>query len=78
MAARKPEPIDHLIAANIRFYRVRRGLSRTMLAARVELSEARLGALEMANRSITAAELLRIARALETPVGQFFAGDVPA
>ncbi|HVT28205.1 MAG TPA: helix-turn-helix transcriptional regulator [Lacipirellulaceae bacterium] len=76
MTSHKLEPVDHLIAANIRYYRSLRGLTREMLAKRVDMSPGRLRCYETGQSSIGAAGLLQIARALEVPIGQFFAGDV--
>ena len=66
--------IDELLGRSLGRLRVARGLSAEMLGARARLSAATVARFEAGTERATAAELFRLAEALDIPVEGFFDG----
>lgn len=67
---------DHLlsIGAEIRMIRTARGFSQESFARFVELDRSYIGGVERGERNLSSLNLIKIAHALEVPVGEFFKG----
>lgn len=63
------DPLDQLIGRNIRFYRTTKRLSQTTLGERVGVTFQQIQKYENAATRVAASRLIRIARALDVPVG---------
>lgn len=62
------------IGAEIRLIRTQRGFSQESFARFVELDRSYIGGVERGERNLSALNLIKIATALEVPVGEFFKG----
>jgi len=72
MATRKSGPLDVLVGARIRTFRVNRGMSQTVLAARTGVTYQQLQKFERGTERVGASRLSRIAVVLDISVGEFF------
>jgi transcriptional regulator with XRE-family HTH domain len=70
-----PDPLDQVIGRNIRFYRIKRGLSQTALGESISVTFQQIQKYEKAANRVPASRLIRIARALRVPVAAFWGGD---
>ena len=59
------EPILDIIAANIRYYRKKAGISQEKLGELAELHRTYIGGVERGEYNVTARNIARIARALD-------------
>lgn len=86
MARRKPTPrkarsrpaILRPLGAQLRRLRLERQLSQEELAERAELNYKYIGRIELAKAEPGADVLVRLARALDIPIGEIFAKIMPA
>jgi transcriptional regulator with XRE-family HTH domain len=69
-------PIDMFVGGRVRLRRIQLGLEFTSLAAKVEISQTRLRAIEAGRERIGASLLVEICRELREPPGFFFEGPV--
>lgn len=65
------DPLDQLIGRNIRSYRIKAGLSQVALGASIGVTFQQVQKYENAITRVAASRLVRIARALDVPVGAF-------
>ena len=72
MATRKSGPLDVLVGTRIRTFRVNRGMSQAVLAARTGVTYQQLQKYERGTERVGAGRLSRIAAALDVSVGEFF------
>ena len=72
MATRKSGPLDVLVGARIRTFRVDRGMSQAVLAARTGVTYQQLQKYERGTERVGAGRLSRIAAVLDVSVGEFF------
>jgi transcriptional regulator with XRE-family HTH domain len=72
MATRKSGPLDVLVGARIRMFRVNRGMSQTALAERTGVTYQQLQKYERGTERVGASRLLRIATVLDVSVGEMF------
>jgi transcriptional regulator with XRE-family HTH domain len=72
MATRKSGPLDVLVGARIRTFRVNRGMSQAVLAARTGVTYQQLQKYERGTERVGAGRLSRIAAVLDVSVGEFF------
>jgi len=72
MATRKSGPLDVLVGARIRTFRVNRSMSQTVLAARAGVSYQQLQKFERGTERVGVGRLSRIAAVLDVSVGDFF------
>jgi transcriptional regulator with XRE-family HTH domain len=73
----EPDPVDRHIGRRLRLRRAMLGLPRAVLARDLRLDEIRLMAHETGSAPLSVALLVRLAQALDTPIG-FFLEDAPA
>jgi transcriptional regulator with XRE-family HTH domain len=73
-----PDPLDQLIGRNVRFYRLKRGLSQSGLGASIGASYQQIQKYEKAANRVPASRLIQIARALRVPAAAFWGGDAEA
>lgn len=64
--------LDHVIAANIRFYRARARLTQAALASAVGVTFQQIQKYEKATNRIAASRLFEIAKILSVDVGELF------
>lgn len=69
---RQADPIDLMVAINIKRRRVDRGLSRLQLAEHLGISLQQMAKYETGSNRVSAARLYAIAQALEVSVGWFY------
>jgi transcriptional regulator with XRE-family HTH domain len=67
-----PDPLDQLIGRNVRFYRLKSGLSQSGLGASIGASYQQIQKYEKAANRIPASRLIQIARALRVPAAAFW------
>ena len=72
MATRKSGPLDVLVGSRIRTFRMNRGMSHAVLAARAGITYQQLQRYERGTERVGASRLSRIAAALDVSVGEFF------
>jgi len=72
MATRKSGPLDVLVGARIRTFRVNRGMSQAVLAAQIGVTFQQLQNYECGTERVGAGRLLRIAAVLDVSVGELF------
>ncbi|MFL9827723.1 helix-turn-helix domain-containing protein [Rhodoplanes sp. SY1] len=72
MPGKPPDPLDLLIGRNIRFYRLRRGLSQSALARAIGVTYQQVQKYERGLNRISAAQLYRAATALGVPIPILF------
>ena len=72
MATTKSGPLDALVGARIRMFRLNRGMSQTVLAERIGVTFRQLQKYERGTDRVGAGRLSLIAAALGVPVGEFF------
>jgi transcriptional regulator with XRE-family HTH domain len=70
----KPDPIDALIAANVRAIRARRQERQVDLAADLGWSQPVVGDLENGRRRVTMADMLKLCRVLEVDLRELLRG----
>ena len=72
MAVRKSGPLDAMVGAKIRMFRINRGLSQTALAERVGVSFQQVQKYEKGANRVGASRLSQIASVLGITVGELF------
>ena len=72
MATRKSGPLDALVGARIRMFRVSRGMSQAVLAERTGVTYQQLQKYERGTERVGASRLSRIAFVLDVSVGEMF------
>lgn len=72
MATRKPGPLDALVGARIRMFRMNRGMSQVVLAERTGVNYQLLQKYERGTERVGASRLSRIAAVLGVSVGELF------
>jgi transcriptional regulator with XRE-family HTH domain len=72
MAARKPGPLDAMVGAKIRIFRVNRGISQTALADQIGVSFQQVQKYEKGANRVGASRLSEIASVLGISVGDLF------
>ena len=72
MATRKTGPLDAMVGARIRMFRVDRGMSQTVLAERIGVTFQQIQKYERGANRVGASRLSQIASALDVSVGEFF------
>jgi transcriptional regulator with XRE-family HTH domain len=72
MAARKSGPLDAMVGAKIRMFRINRGMSQTALAERVGVSFQQVQKYEKGANRVGASRLSQIASVLGITVGELF------
>ncbi|WP_405070880.1 helix-turn-helix domain-containing protein [Kribbella sp. NBC_01510] len=70
----KPEPVDALIAGNVRAIRARRKERQADLAADLGWSPPVVGDLENGRRRVTVADMIKLCRALEVDLHELLHG----
>jgi transcriptional regulator with XRE-family HTH domain len=72
MAVRKSGPLDAMVGAKIRMFRINRGMSQTVLAERVGVSFQQVQKYEKGANRVGASRLSQIASVLGIAVGELF------
>ena len=72
MATRKSGPLDALVGARIRMFRMNRGMSQIVLAERTGVNYQQLQKYERGTERVGANRLSRIAAVLDVSVGELF------
>ena len=72
MAVRKPGPLDAMVGAKIRVFRVNRGISQTALAEKIGVSFQQVQKYEKGANRVGASRLSQIASVLGISVGELF------
>jgi transcriptional regulator with XRE-family HTH domain len=72
MSARRPDPLDAIVGAKIRIFRVNRGLSQSDLAKKIGVTFQQVQKYEKGANRVGAGRLSRIAAALGVSVGELF------
>jgi transcriptional regulator with XRE-family HTH domain len=72
MAVRKSGPLDAMVGARIRMFRINRGLSQTVLAERIGVSFQQVQKYEKGANRVGASRLSQIASVLGISVGELF------
>jgi transcriptional regulator with XRE-family HTH domain len=72
MVARKPGPLDAMVGARIRVFRINRGMSQTALAEKIGVSFQQVQKYEKGANRVGASRLSNIASALGISVGELF------
>ena len=80
MSAKTPDPLDVLVGAKIRIFRIHRGMSQSDLAAKIGVAFQQVQKCEEGTNRIGARRLSRIAAVLGISVGELFEsyGSKPA
>lgn len=73
----RPDPLDHLIGANIRRFRLEAHMSQATLADAIGVSFQQLQKYEKGRDRIAASRLFRVSEALDQPVQAFFDAAAP-
>ena len=78
MAIRKSGPLDAMVGARIRMFRINRGMSQTVLAERIGVTFQQVQKYEKGANRVGASRLSQIASVLGISVGELFesSGDV--
>jgi transcriptional regulator with XRE-family HTH domain len=74
MTSKAPQPLDLILARNIRIRRLNKGISQTALASRIGVTFQQVQKYERGANRVSASRLFRIAQVLDAPVGVFFDG----
>jgi len=77
MAMRRSGPLDAMVGARIRMFRVDRGMSQTMLAERIGVTFQQLQKYEWGANRVGANRLSQIASVLDVSVGELFESSRP-
>ena len=79
MSTRMPDPLDAMVGAKIRIFRIHRRISQTDLAEQIGVTFQQVQKYEKGTNRIGASRLSRIASVLGFPVGELFepSGDKP-
>lgn len=72
MVTRKSGPLDAMVGARIRMFRVNRGMSQTMLAERIGVTFQQVQKYERGANRVGASRLSQIASVLDVSVGELF------
>ena len=72
MATRKSGPLDAMVGARIRMFRVDRGMSQTMLAERIGVTFQQVQKYERGANRVGASRLSQIASVLGVSIGELF------
>ena len=72
MLARKPDPLDSVVGAKIRIFRINRGLSQTALAEAIGVTFQQVQKYESGTNRVGAGRLSRIAVVLGVSISQLF------
>src|SRR6059058_5861550 len=72
MATRKYGPLDAMVGARIRMFRVDRGMSQTVLAERIGVTFQQIQKYERGANRVGASRLSQIASVLDVSVGELF------
>ena len=72
MATRKSGPLDAMVGARIRMFRVNRGMSQTMLAGRIGVTFQQVQKYERGANRVGASRLSQIASVLGVSIGELF------
>jgi transcriptional regulator with XRE-family HTH domain len=72
MAVRKSGPLDAMVGARIRMFRINRGMSQTALAERIGVSFQQVQKYEKGSNRVGASRLSQIASVLGITVGELF------
>jgi transcriptional regulator with XRE-family HTH domain len=72
MAIRKSGPLDAMVGANIRMFRINRGMSQTVLAERIGVTFQQVQKYEKGANRVGASRLSQIASVLGISVGELF------
>ena len=72
MAIRKSGPLDAMVGAKIRMFRINRGMSQTVLAERIGVTFQQMQKYEQGAHRVGASRLAQIASVLDVSVGEFF------
>jgi len=80
MSAKTPDPLDVLVGAKIRIFRIQRGMSQSDLAAKIGVAFQQVQKYEKGANRVGAGRLSRIAAVLGISVGELFesSGRKPA
>ena len=78
MAIRKSGPLDAMVGAKIRMFRINRGMSQTVLAGRIGVTFQQVQKYEKGANRVGASRLSQIASVLGISVGELFesSGDI--
>ncbi len=74
MAVRKSGPLDAMVGAKIRMFRINRGMSQTALAERVGVSFQQVQKYEKGTNRVGASRIAQISEILQVPVSFLFEG----
>jgi transcriptional regulator with XRE-family HTH domain len=77
MATRKSGPLDAMVGARIRLFRVNRGISQAMLAERIGVTFQQVQQYERGATRVGASRLAQIAWVLDVSVGELFESSRP-
>ena len=72
MATRRSGPLDAMVGAKIRMFRINRGMSQTVLAGRIGVTFQQVQKYERGANRVGASRLAEIASVLDVSVGEFF------
>ena len=72
MSTRKSGPLDAMVGDRIRMFRVNRGMSQTMLAARIGVTFEQMQKYERGANRVGVSRLVRIASVLGVSIGELF------
>ena len=72
MAIRKSGPLDAMVGAKIRMFRINRGMSQTVLAERIGVTFQQVQKYERGANRVGAGRLSQIASVLDVSVGELF------
>src|SRR5258707_13594862 len=72
MATRKSGPLDAMVGARIRMFRVDRGMSQIMLAERIGVTYQQMQKYERGAHRVGAGRLFQIASVVDVSVGELF------
>jgi transcriptional regulator with XRE-family HTH domain len=80
MLAKTPDPLDVMVGAKIRIFRIQRGMSQSDLAGKVGVAFQQVQKYEKGINRVGASRLSRIAAVLGVSIGELFgsSGDKPA
>ena len=80
MLAKTPDPLDVMVGAKIRIFRIHRGMSQSDLAGKVGVAFQQVQKYEKGINRVGASRLSRIAAVLGVSIGELFgsSGDKPA
>jgi len=77
MAMRRSGPLDAMVGARIRLFRVDRGMSQSMLAERIGVTFQQMQKYERGANRVGASRLSQIASVLDVSVGELFESSRP-